>query len=81
MKNFLQVFVLYVLEVLTCLNLGLPLSHCRLVDWHLHRLLVVSYNDGAQGTELRLKLLVVHRPEAMKEKVPAIPVKSTRGYR
>lgn len=58
------------------LDLRLPLPHGGLVDGHLHSLLVVCDHDGAQGTELRLKLLVIHRPEAVKEQVFLIPVRS-----
>ena len=45
----------------------------RFVDWHLHSLLIVGHDDGAQGAELSLQLLVVHGPEAVEEKVPLVP--------
>lgn len=57
----------------TCLDLRLPLSQSRLIDGHFHRLLVVCHHNGAQRTEFRLKLLVIHRPETVKEEVPLIP--------
>lgn len=44
----------------TCLDLRLPLPQSRLIDGHFHRLLVVCHHNGAQRTELRLKLLVIH---------------------
>lgn len=44
----------------TCLDLRLPLSQSRLIDGHFHRLLIVGHHNGAQRTEVRLKLLVIH---------------------
>lgn len=61
------------------LNLGFLLAECWLVDRHLNGLFVVGDHNGAQGTELGVQLLVIHRPEAVEEQVLLVPAQATKG--
>lgn len=47
-------------QVCAHLNLGFPLAECRLINGHLNGLFVVGDNNGAQGAELGVQLLVIH---------------------
>lgn len=55
------------------LNLGFFLAHCRLVYGHFYGLFVVGDHNGTEGTELRVHLFIIHRPEPMEQKVLLVP--------
>ena len=55
------------------LDLALSLARCRLVDRHLDGFIIVGDHNGAQGGEVSVDLLVIHRPEAVKHQCLFIP--------
>lgn len=55
------------------LDLWYPLSRCRFIDGHLDSLLMVCHHNGPQGAELRVDLLIIYRPEPVKQQTLGIP--------